>query len=105
MSRHVARYAVAVVRATRPDGDEADTFVKQYVEWGAGPRAGQHLVLMAKALAALDGQPTVNAQHIRQAAPLILRHRVLPRFSAAGDGVEAPRIVEHVLHRVREPDY
>ena len=104
-SGHVVDYAVAVARATRPTDPSASEYVKQYVEWGAGPRAAQHLILAAKALAALQGRPAVEAGHVRAAAPNVLRHRVLPNYNAAGEGVDARTIVAHVLGEVQEPGY
>ncbi len=105
VSRHVVRFAVSIARATRPLGETAGDYVKRYVEWGAGPRASQYMILAAKALAVLDGDPTVSADHILQAAPYVLRHRVLPNYSATGDGITAQQIVERVLTEVHEPDY
>jgi MoxR-like ATPase len=105
VSRHVVSYAVAVARATRPGGGSAGDYVKQYVEWGAGPRASQYMVLGGKALAVLDGVPAVSAAHIRQVAPFVLRHRVLPNYNATGEGITAAQIVEKVLAEIREPEY
>jgi MoxR-like ATPase len=104
-SRHVVKYSVALARATRPDQAEAGTFVKEYVSWGAGPRASQHMVLAAKALAVLDGQASVTAEHIRQVAPLVLRHRVLPNYNASGEGITSAEIVRRVVQDVHEPTY
>lgn len=102
-SRHVVRYAVALARATRPQTDVSMKFINDYVSWGAGPRASQHLVLGAKALAVLDGQPAASAEHIREIAPLVLRHRVMPNYNAAGEGIGAAELVQRVLDTVREP--
>jgi len=105
VSRHVVRYAVAIARATRPDNPQATAYVRDYVSWGAGPRASQHMILGAKALAVLDGQPTVSAAHVRQVVPLVLRHRVLPNYNASGEGITSADIIQHVLGTVREPAY
>jgi len=105
VSQHVISYAVAIARATRPDDEESDEYVRRYVEWGAGPRGGQNLVLAGKALAVLDGRPAVTSQHIRDAALAVLRHRVLPNYNATGESIGAADIVEHVLSTVREPAY
>ena len=78
---------------------------KKSVDWGAGPRASQYMVLAGKALAVLDGEPAVSAKHIRQAATFVLRHRVLPNFNATGEGITAQQIVENVLNEIKEPDY
>jgi MoxR-like ATPase len=104
-SPHVVSYAVAISRATRPLSATAGDMAKKYVEWGAGPRASQYMVLAGKALAVLDGEPAVSAKHIRQAATFVLRHRVLPNFNATGEGITAQQIVENVLNEIKEPDY
>jgi MoxR-like ATPase len=105
VSQHVIDYAVMIARATRPSADEASPYVKKYVEWGAGPRASQHMILGAKALALLDGRPAVSAEHVRQVAALVLRHRVLANYEATGEGIGAADIVAEVLRAVREPTY
>jgi len=101
VSRHVIQYAVALARSTRP-GDTEIEVTKTYVEWGAGPRAAQHMILAAKALAALEGEPTVSCAHVRQAAPWVLRHRVIPNFQAAGEGLNAQDIIRQLLETVPE---
>jgi MoxR-like ATPase len=103
VSRHVVRYAVAIARATRPHTDVALRFVNDFVSWGAGPRASQHMILGAKALAVMEGQPAVSAEHIRKIASLVLRHRVMPNYNAAGEGIVSADIVRKVLETVREP--
>ncbi|QEG22473.1 AAA family ATPase [Mariniblastus fucicola] len=105
VSRHAVKYAVALARATRPGSKDADDFVNNYVSWGAGPRAGQNLVLGAKALAVIDGQPAVSSAHVREAAKWVLRHRILPNYNAAGEGIRDADIVDHVLKQTREPSY
>jgi len=97
------RYAAALARATRPDDPTATPLVRRYVRWGAGPRAGQALVLGAKANALLSGRLHVAPDDIRRVASPVLRHRVLPNFAAEGEGVSADRIVEDVLAAVSEP--
>jgi len=105
VSRHVVSYAVAIARATRPIGAGTSDYVQKYVEWGAGPRASQYMVLASKALAVMDGKPTVSTAHIRLAAHFVLRHRVLPNYNATGEGITAAQIVEEVLKEIKEPDY
>jgi MoxR-like ATPase len=105
VSRHVVSYAVALSRATRPDDLGAMTYTKNYISWGAGPRASQHMILGAKAMALLDGQPTVTADHIRQVAPLVLRHRILPSYNATGEGLTSADLVQHIIGSVGEPIY
>ncbi len=82
----VLRYAAAIARATRPDDATAPELVRQFVRWGAGPRASQALVLGAKAHALLDGRYAVAPEDIRRVAPPVLRHRVLPNFAAEAEG-------------------
>ncbi len=105
VSRHVVKYAVCLARATRPDAPDASNFIRNYVSWGAGPRAGQNLVLGAKALAVIHGEPTVSCDDVRIVSTWVLQHRILPNYNAAGDGISANDIVNHVLENVREPDY
>ncbi len=97
------RYAAALARATRPEDSTATDLVRRYVRWGAGPRAGQALILGAKARALLDGREAVTPDDIRRVARPVLRHRVLPNFAGEGEGVTAERIVGDVLDRVTEP--
>jgi MoxR-like ATPase len=97
------RYAALLTRATRPDVAQAPDLVKRYVRWGAGPRAGQALILGAKAHALLAGRAAVSPADIRRVALPVLRHRVLPNFAAEAEGVGAERIVEDLLQRVEPP--
>jgi MoxR-like ATPase len=97
------RYAAAVARATRPDSENATAFVRRYVRWGAGPRAGQALVLGAKANALLSGRVHIGPDDIRRVAAPVLRHRVLPNFAAEADGIASDRIVEDVLANTPVP--
>ena len=105
VSRHVVKYAVSLARATRPDTTDATDHVRKYVTWGAGPRASQYLLLGAKALAVLDGEPTVSGQHVRDVAPLVLRHRVLVNYQATGEGMTAADIVNQIIDQTAEPLY
>jgi MoxR-like ATPase len=97
------RYAAAIARATRPGDKHAPRSVTQYVRWGAGPRAGQALILGAKAHALLDGRLAVSPEDIRRVAPSVLRHRVLPNFAAEGEGIGVERLVADVLAGVAPP--
>ncbi|MCU0647044.1 MAG: MoxR family ATPase [Gemmatimonadaceae bacterium] len=98
------RYATALVRATRADDPRAPTLVKQYARWGAGPRAGQALILGAKAHALLDGRAAVAPDDIRRVALPVLRHRVLPNFAADAEGVTVERLVAAVLEATPSPE-
>ncbi|MFW6059811.1 MAG: AAA family ATPase [Phycisphaeraceae bacterium] len=102
---HAVSYAVAIARATRPNSVAASEQARQYVEWGAGTRAAQHMILAGKALALIDGQPAVSAAHIREAARHVLRHRVLPNYQAAAEGIESIHIIDRVLEEIHEPSY
>jgi MoxR-like ATPase len=99
----VLRYVASLVRATRPDDEHAPELVHRYVRWGAGPRAGQSLVLGAKANAFLDGRTAVSPKDIARVARPVLRHRVLPNFAAEAEGVNVERIIEDLLQRVEPP--
>jgi len=99
----VLRYAASLVRATRPDDTRAPDLVKRYVRWGAGPRAGQSLILGAKANALLAGRTVVSPNDIKRVALPVLRHRVLPNFAAEAEGVSVERIIEDLLVRIEPP--
>jgi len=105
VSKHVVSYAVAIARATRPDTPASSELATRYIRWGAGPRAGQHMVMAGKAMAVFDGSPTVTANHIRQAAPHVLRHRVLPNYQAAGEGLTANDLVGKMIEEISEPQH
>ena len=94
-------YAARLVRATRPASEEAPEFVRKWVRWGAGPRAGQALLLGAKARALLEGHSVVDFADISAVALPVLRHRVLVNFQAEADGIDADEIVRQLLTHVR----
>ena len=103
-AENVLEYATRIVRATRPaaGSDEAGVeSVKKFVRWGAGPRAGQALILGAKARALLDGRSVVSHDDIRAVALPVLRHRILVNFQAEADGVDTDTIVRELIERVR----
>ena len=96
-------YAARLVRASRPqavDGEPVPEFVRQWVRWGAGPRAGQALLLAAKARAVLQGRPAVSLDDVRHVAPPVLRHRVLINFKAEADGIDAETVVRRLIEAV-----
>ena len=105
VSRHVVKYAVAITRATRPNDQNNSKFVNEFVSWGAGPRACQNIILGAKALAVIDGQSTVTAKHVRDVSSFVLRHRILPNYNAAGQGIDAAAIVDYIIKKIAEPSY
>jgi MoxR-like ATPase len=103
-AENVLDYATRLVRATRPGGDggaDAPESVGKWVRWGAGPRAGQALILGAKARALLEGRSVVAHEDIRAVAAPVLRHRILLNFQAEADGVDSDRIVRELVERVR----
>jgi MoxR-like ATPase len=99
----VLKYAASLVRATRPDQGPAHQIVRKFVRWGAGPRAGQALVLGAKAAALLDGRLAVSPDDIKRVAYPVLRHRVLTNFAAQAEGVNAERVIADLLEHVQAP--
>jgi MoxR-like ATPase len=105
VSRHVGAYATRLVRATRPDASDAPDFIKNWVRWGAGPRAGQYLILAAKSHALLQGRLNVSCDDVRSYALPVLRHRVLCNFAAASEGVDSDEIIRRLVEAVPEPDY
>ena len=97
------RFAARLARATRPAEGEASETVKKYVRWGAGPRAGQALILGAKAHALLAGRFAVSPADIVRVARPVLRHRVLPNFAAEAKGISAEQIIDGLLEDVKPP--
>jgi MoxR-like ATPase len=103
---NVIDYALRLVRATRPAGgadDHVPSVVRQFVKWGAGPRAGQALVLGAKSAALLDGRAAASPADVRAVALPVLRHRVLLNFQAEADGIDADQIVGRLIEAVPVP--
>jgi MoxR-like ATPase len=103
VSEHVIGYAVNLVRATRPSDPGAPEFTRKYVSTGAGPRAGQYLVLAAKARAVLEGRIHVSCSDIRSAAMPVLRHRILTNFAADSEGLKSVDIIKRLLSEISEP--
>ncbi len=97
----VVSYAVRLTRATRPDDPLATEKVKRLVRWGAGPRAGQSLILAAKARALLNGRLHASRDDVKALAPAVLTHRVLTNYQAEAEGVSAQDIVNHLLEELK----
>jgi MoxR-like ATPase len=104
VTESIVKYVTKLVRATRPRGESAPGFVKEYVEWGAGPRAGQYLILGAKAMAAMEGRVAVNFTDIRRMAHPVLRHRLGLNFSAQAEGIKPNDVVSKLLNAIPEPE-
>jgi len=96
-------YAARLVRATRPGDESAPEFVRELVDWGAGPRAGQFLLSGGKAMAAMSGRPSVSLDDIRHVAIPVLRHRVSTNFQAQAEGMTSDDVVARLIKEVPEP--
>ena len=94
---NVIEYAVNLVSATRP-GENAQDFINEWVDWGAGPRASQFLILGAKAKSILDGRPTADIDDVKSLSLPVLRHRVLPNFNAEAEGVSVDDIISKLIN-------
>ncbi|MFH1422906.1 MAG: MoxR family ATPase, partial [Planctomycetota bacterium] len=105
VSDHVVTYATDIVRATRPKESESPDFVKEWVAWGAGPRAAQYLVLGAKAKAAINGRYNVSVNDVKSMCHPVLRHRIFTNFNADSEGIDADSIVDKLLKTIQEPQY
>ena len=102
ISDNVVNYAVKLAASTRPNENTGSEYVKKWVEWGAGPRASQYLVLGAKAKALLNGRPTPSIEDIQLLAPEILRHRILPNFNAEAEGIKVDNIVNQLIQNLED---
>jgi MoxR-like ATPase len=100
-TRSVVGYAVRLAQGSRPNHPEAPSFIKEWVNWGAGPRASQYLVLGAKARAIMHGRFAASVDDVRALAPSVLRHRILTNFNAEAEGVTSLAIIERLLEVVR----
>jgi MoxR-like ATPase len=107
---HVFDYVLGLVRATRTTGSDADSpnsrvrdFVKEYVTWGAGPRAGQYLILGAKARAALDGRMFVDCDDVAHIAAPVLRHRIITNYKAEAAGITPDDVIKKLVELTPRP--
>ncbi len=99
VASNVVQFAVKLVRLTRPDEESAPKFVKEWIEWGAGPRASQYLILGAKARCILEGRPTPEIDDVKAVAIPVLRHRLVTNFNAEADGVGSVEIIHRLLEK------
>ena len=104
VAEHVARYALRLARRTRRHEQGTPDFVNQYVMWGAGPRASQHLVLGAKSRAVLHGRHCATCDDVRAVAAPALRHRVKTSFQADAEGVTADDVIRRLVEELPEID-
>jgi MoxR-like ATPase len=103
IAEDVVRYAVRLAAASRPHQAGAPDFVNQWVNWGAGLRAAQFLILGAKARALLSGRAHVAAEDVRALAHATLRHRILINYRAEAEGVTVAKVIDRLLETVKEP--
>jgi MoxR-like ATPase len=103
VTEYIVDYVARLTRASRPKDPTAPEFVRKYVDWGAGPRAGQFLIWAGKAFAALDKRFSVSLEDVRKAAVPVLRHRVACNFAAQAQDLDAVKIVQQLVQAVPEP--
>jgi MoxR-like ATPase len=94
---HVYGFVLDVIRATRPNEPGASDFVRHWLSWGAGPRAGQNMILASKARALMHGRLHVTIEDVEAVAAPVLRHRIIPNFNAEAEGISVEQIIEKVL--------
>jgi len=104
VSEYIIKYVARLVRATRPKDPSAPDFIREHVDWGAGPRAGQYLIWGGKATAAMDGRFTVSLDDIRAVVLPVLRHRVDANFQAQAEGHDSVSIVKRLVKHVGDPE-
>jgi|TARA_B100000073_G_C23737525_1_gene572719 MoxR-like ATPase len=104
VSEYVVKYVSGIVRSTRPKDTSAPDYVKQMVDWGAGPRAGQFLIQGGKAMAAMDGRFSVSLEDVRRIAVPVLRHRIATNFQAQAEGLTSESIIERLIQEFPEPE-
>ena len=100
VSEAVVNYGVRLVRASRPQDDQATDLAREYIKWGAGPRAAQFVVLGAKAHALIQDRVTPSFQDVQAAAKMVLRHRIITNFNAEADGVNTEDILNDLVGRI-----
>ena len=101
MSDHVLDFAIDLTRRTRPDSEDSPVYIRDWVSWGAGPRACQYLILGAKSLCALDGRPTPEVEDVKRVAKPVLRHRIVTNFNAEADGIKTTDIIDRLLQEMQ----
>jgi MoxR-like ATPase len=104
VSEYIVKYVARLVRATRPRDASAPPYVKELVDWGAGPRAGQFLIQGGKALAAMSGRFSVSIEDVRKIAVPVLRHRISTNFQAQAEGMTNEDIIDKLLKEVPTPE-
>jgi len=97
---HVVRYAMQLARLTRPNKPDAPPFIREYISWGAGPRASQYLTLGAKARAVLNGRFYAGCDDVRAVAAPVLRHRIITNFNAEAEGIKPDDVVDRLIDTI-----
>jgi len=97
VAESIIEFAVDIVRRTRPEQEQSPKFTKDTVSWGAGPRAGQFLVIAAKINAIFNGRKTPEKQDVLKVAKPVLRHRIIPNFRAEAEGITPDIIIEEII--------
>ncbi len=93
----VIKYTVEIVSKSRPNNNNSPKYIKDYISWGAGPRASQYLILGAKALSALNGKFSPNIEDVKKVSKSVLRHRLIPNFNAEADNINILEIIENLF--------
>ncbi|PQO47751.1 AAA family ATPase [Blastopirellula marina] len=104
VSEYVVKYVARLVRATRPKDPDTPKFVKELVDWGAGPRAGQNLINGGKAIAAMEGRFSVAIEDVKKIAIPVLRHRISTNFQAQAEGMTNEDVIRKLLKEIPEPE-
>ena len=97
VSDHVLDYAVDFTRKTRPNSEDSPDYIRDWVSWGAGPRACQYLILGAKSRCALDGRTTPDIEDVKRVANPVLRHRIVTNFNAEAEGIQPTDIIQKLM--------
>ncbi len=104
VSEYIIKYASRLVRATRPKDESAPKFIRELVDWGAGPRAGQFLIHGGKALAAMEGRFSVAIEDVQKIAIPVLRHRISTNFQAQAEGMTNDEVVKRLVKEIPTPE-
>ena len=104
VSQYIVQYVARLVRATRPKDPSAPEYVRELVDWGAGPRAGQFLIHGGKALAAMDGRFSTAVDDVKRIAIPVLRHRVSTNFQAQAEGMASEDVIHRLLDEIPPPE-
>ncbi len=104
ISEYIVKYVARLVRATRPKDESAPAFVRELVDWGAGPRAGQFLIQGGKALAAMEGRFSVAISDVQKIAIPVLRHRISTNFQAQAEGMTSEGVIRRLVAEIPTPE-